>query len=381
MLDGVRILAVHHDSGRNGATLLFQTVLEGLARDHGAVITSSFPREGPLVDRARALGLVHVREQPPSRLRRLTERLPRRQQRTPATARHDLVFANSAASLRDVEAMLDDDAPPLAVYVHESRYLLRDVVDFSAAQRMLRRADVIFAVSPQVEATLEELVEPSARIVIASGFVPARSSGDVSRELPAVAKRAIAEATHVVGAIGTMSWYKGADLFVAIAQRIRQLTPDLDVRFVWIGEEWRAEIRHQLAHDVKLAGLDDLVVFPGGVDDPTRFLQSLTLLLLPSREDSWPLVMLEAAAEGVPIVCFHGAGGAQHFLAAGGGTAVPYLDVEAMARAAVRYLSDRELRARDSEVIRGLSTSVNAEEQIAKIGMELAAVIASRSAR
>ena len=129
-----------------------------------------------------------------------------------------------------------------------------------------------------------------------------------------------------------------------------------------------------------MAKLDDVVTFPGGTQDPSEFLQSLSLLLLPSREDSWPLVMLEAAAEGVPIVCFQDSGGAEHFLASGGGTAVPYLDVEAMAQAAVRYLSDPELMARDFRIAREIAQAVTPEEQIRTLASALAQSLQARSA-
>jgi glycosyltransferase involved in cell wall biosynthesis len=380
MLDGVRILAVHHHPGRHGATLLFQSVLEGLAKDYGAIISTTVLGDGPIVARARALGPVRVADvAPPSRalLARLARRLRRRFPKKRGTA-YDLIFANSAASLGAVEAMLPGDETPLAVYVHESRYMLKDVVNFAAATRLLRRADVIFAVSPQVRETLEDLIQPEARIVVASGFVPVHSVAEASRELPPGPRVVSSSGAGIIGAMGTMSWYKGADLFVVVARRIRQLLPDYDLRFVWIGEEWRSGVRRQLEHDIKIANLDDVVILPGGMEDPTGFLQSLSLLLLPSREDSWPLVMLEAAAEGVPIVCFQNAGGAEHFVASGGGTAVPYLDVEAMAQAAVRYLSDPRLMARDSRIAREIAGSVTPEEQIRKIASELAKIHASR---
>ena len=49
------------------------------------------------------------------------------------------------------------------------------------------------------------------------------------------------------------------------------------------------------------------------------------------------LVMLEAAAASVPIVCVQRSGSAEEFVENGGGIAVPCLDVEAVAQAAVRY--------------------------------------------
>src|SRR4051794_8716816 len=347
MLDGARILAVHHDPGRNGGSLLFQTVLEGLVHDHGAAVSAVFPREGPLVARARALGPVRVLNPPPSRRDRLT-RLARRGSHDswqPSPEDFDVVFANSSASLATVERLLNDDDIPLVVYVHESSYLLQHVVDFDAATRMLRRASAIFAVSDGVRATLERLVQPAAEIVVIPGFAPIHSTEQTAAApLPALEQH-LSSGRPIVAAIGTLSWYKGTDLFIVVAQRVRELLPDDDIRFLWVGEEWRTEIRDQVEHDVRLAGLEDAVVFPGTVADPSPLLQSASLFLLPSREDSWPLVMLEAAAEGVPMVCFAGSGGAEEFIATGGGTAVPYLDVEAMAQTVVAYLTDPGRRA------------------------------------
>jgi glycosyltransferase involved in cell wall biosynthesis len=380
MLDGIRILAVHHDSGLNGATLLFQSVLEGLAKDHGASISMRFPREGHIVARARKLGPVHVADEPPAgRPRRFVARVVGRLGRTlrNRTIPCDLIFANSAASLATVERIQVRDGTPLAVYVHESQYLLQQVCDFRAATRMLRRAGLIFAVSAAVGRMLEDLVQPSARIAIASGFVPARPGTGGSDELPPAVGAAASSGAMIIGGAGTMSWWKGSDLFIAVARRIRQLLPQQHLMFIWIGEE-HYPARRQLEHDIQRAELEGVVIFPGMMRDPTSFFQSLSLFLLPSREDSWPLVMLEAAAAGVPMVCFQNSGGAEQFLATGGGTAVPYLDLEAMAQAAARYLSEPELRSRDSRIAREIGRSVNGEEQIRKIASELAAMLPPR---
>jgi glycosyltransferase involved in cell wall biosynthesis len=381
MLDGIRILAVHHDPGLNGAALLFQSVLEGLAKDHGASVWTRFPREGPIVARARELGPVHVADSPPAgRPRRFFARVARRLGcRTLREWRIacDLIFANSVESLAAVERIQVRDGTPLAVYVHESHFLLQKG-DFQATTRMLRRASLIFAVSAAVRKTLEDVIQPSARIAIVSGFLPERPGTGEPGELAPAVRAAVCSGARIIGGVGTIAWYKGADLFVAVARRIRQLLPQQQLRFIWIGEEGYPEARRLLEHDIKRAELEGVVILPGGTKDPTSFFQSLSLFLLPSREDSWPLVMLEAATAGVPMVCFQNSGGAEQFVATGGGTAVPYLDVEAMAQAAARYLSDPDLMARDSRVAREIGRSVTGKEQTRKIASELAAMLASR---
>jgi glycosyltransferase involved in cell wall biosynthesis len=87
--------------------------------------------------------------------------------------------------------------------------------------------------------------------------------------------------------------------------------------------------------------------------------------------------MLEAAAAGVPIVCFQRSGGAEEFVANGGGAAVPYLDVDAMAQAAVRYLSEPDLVERDSRIARQLARAVTREGQLEKIASGIAQALNS----
>jgi glycosyltransferase involved in cell wall biosynthesis len=384
MLEGLRVLAIHHDSGLNGAVLLFQSVLEGLARDHGASVSMIFPREGPILPRARRLGPVHLHAPPPEGWARVQARIHRALGgvgRATAHDGYDVIFANSVASLRIVERLHAQLRAPLVVYVHESKYMFRHMGDFEQVCRMLRRADLIFAVSDAVRRTLEDEVRPRAAIVVVSGFAPERPATAVKYSLPSAVQSAIATGAPIVGGVGTMSWYKGTDLFVAVAARMRQLAPRQPLRFIWIGTEWNPEVRRELEHDIKLAGLEDVLMLPGIVEDPTEFFKALAIFLLPSREDSWPLVMLEAAALGVPTVCFQGAGGAEQFLAAGGGRAVPYLDVEAMAQTATRYLLDPALRAEDSRIAQALGNGTTPAGQVRRIAQELSALFERRPTR
>jgi hypothetical protein len=66
--------------------------------------------------------------------------------------------------------------------------------------------------------------------------------------------------------------------------------------------------------------------------------------------------MLEAGALGLPVVCFDGAGGGREYCEAGGGVAVPLLNIEAMAEVCIAWLRDPEKQTRDgaraAEVVR-----------------------------
>ncbi len=90
-------------------------------------------------------------------------------------------------------------------------------------------------------------------------------------------------------------------------------------------------------------GIADRVSFTGQVADPLTMLANLDLFLLTSREDPFPLVMLEAAALGLPIVCFDATGGAPSFVEDDAGAVVAHLDVEAMAQSAIELAGNPSL--------------------------------------
>lgn len=377
MPEGTRVLAVHHDAGLNGAALLFQSVLDRLVEMHGADVASVFPRPGPLVERAEALGPVEV-VGPSSPTGRAVGRKWRWASRTDRAANADVVLANSVASLELLEQLGLPGSRPLALYVHESSWLLTHAGDLDLTRKFLERADVVFVVSEGVRSAIESLEVHPKTVIVAPGHPPKRPNRHEQGGggLPQEVSAAIARGSPIVGALGTMSWYKGVDLFPAVARRVVDLTDD-DVRFVWMGRETEERVGERLAHDLERTGLRDHVWFPGEIADPSDFLEQLDVLLLPSREDSWPLVMLEAASAAVPIVCFARAGGAESFVAGGAGCSVPYLDIDAMARAVVRYLAHPEEAARAGAAGRAAVEAIDPDEQVATIARALASIAAA----
>jgi glycosyltransferase involved in cell wall biosynthesis len=70
----------------------------------------------------------------------------------------------------------------------------------------------------------------------------------------------------------------------------------------------------------------------------------LDVFVLPSREDAFPLVVLEAASHGVPTVYFSDAGGIGEFLGEEAGIPVCYLNIESMAEKIIQLKMDDEYR-------------------------------------
>jgi glycosyltransferase involved in cell wall biosynthesis len=101
----------------------------------------------------------------------------------------------------------------------------------------------------------------------------------------------------------------------------------------------------RLQDDIKKANLENKIKFLPPSSEMTCFYQSLDIFLLTSREDPYPLVVLEAANASVPVICFKNAGGSPEFIEkSNGGICVDYLDLEAMGNAVIHYYNNNSER-------------------------------------
>jgi 2-polyprenyl-3-methyl-5-hydroxy-6-metoxy-1,4-benzoquinol methylase len=169
------------------------------------------------------------------------------------------------------------------------------------------------------------------------------SRAEIRREL------GISQEEFVVCGCGSRTWRKGVDIFVGIAARMRQTLLNRQVLFLWIGHEHSSQMAQMIDFDVARLGLGERVVFLGERVAPQRYMAAADVMALTSREDPFPVTALEAAGLGLPIVCFEGATGSTEFVDETCGAVVPYLDIDAYARAIEALAADnaRLLAARN----------------------------------
>lgn len=101
---------------------------------------------------------------------------------------------------------------------------------------------------------------------------------------------------NIVG-VGRFSHEKGFDVLLRCMAMIREGMPEAKLTLVGDGpnlEELR-KLRHEL-------GLDGCVTFVGRRQNPYPFIKNASLLLLPSRTEALPNVVLEAIALGTSVV-------------------------------------------------------------------------------
>jgi glycosyltransferase involved in cell wall biosynthesis len=96
---------------------------------------------------------------------------------------------------------------------------------------------------------------------------------------------------------GRLSFLKGGDLLPAIAERLG--TTDVPVKIVAVGRMPLRELRRQLETHPMIE-----LVGPRPNKDVLSYLQASDMLILPSRAEGFPRILIEAMACGLPAVVF-----------------------------------------------------------------------------
>jgi glycosyltransferase involved in cell wall biosynthesis len=130
-------------------------------------------------------------------------------------------------------------------------------------------------------------------IGIPSGLVRCVFNGVTADEFDPVAKAA--DATDIVY-VGEFRQIKGADLLIDAVARLRADGKPVTLTLAGDGEELDA-----LKAQIQKLGLGEAVRFIGHVKARYGFSKG-NLLVVPSRGDSMPYVVIEAAAAGIPMV-------------------------------------------------------------------------------
>lgn len=302
------------------------TILDEWAPPRAAVLIESVAWKVRLGRWAPAVRHVALRR----RLRRVTDL--------------DLVYVNTAGSVRALRHLPDGD-PVVVTHVHELSVGLDHHLPAEDHELIRRRTHHYLAVA-EVVARATEASFGVDDVAVAAGFVDTtRANGDQSA---ATVRRRVAGIpldALVVGAAGLTHWRKAPDLFVQVARLVaEQYDGERPLHFLWVGGEADGPELAPVLHDVTRAGLEGRVTFVGHQADPQPWLRTFDVLLLPAREDAFPLVCLEAAAEGVPIVCFDNGGMPELVDAADAGAVVSYPDLRAMAAAVLGLLVDEPRR-------------------------------------
>jgi glycosyltransferase involved in cell wall biosynthesis len=199
------------------------------------------------------------------------------------------------------------------------------------------RADRVVCVSQAAaDATTRRTRLPAEKIVvIPNGIETARYDG-VERIDPATL--GLDPARRIIAVVGRLEKQKGLDWLLSLAPQLLKQAPECDLLIVGDGPQ-----REELVSRSAAMGLGKRIHFAGWRPDVPAILAACDLLLLPSRWEGMPNVVLEAMASRRPIVATQSEGVLELLGNASQPQTVPFGDSQALVSKVVAIIGDSSL--------------------------------------
>ena len=240
----------------------------------------------------------------------------------------DLWYINTIA-MPEYAALAIELGQPYVLHVHElpQEYDERGYAEF---KNMLDGAKLLLTASQTVVDNLRHM--SYRNVVLMHGLInveqikPTRDRAEVRREL------GFAETDFVWLMSGAWSSRKGFDLMPDILSEMPEGTP-----FVWVGPARKTGMTYYVEQYIKTLNLNVRFL----TEQSTAYFSYFNAcdgFCLTSREDSYPIVMREAAVLGKPIVGFN-SGGISEFVKQGMGEMVQGFYPKSLAKAMQRVMS------------------------------------------
>ncbi len=374
-----KVCFISNEAARTGAPAILLGLSQWLQAHHRIETVHVLMRDGALRPDFERLGKTYAwiptdLNQPERFHKRLGKLLRQRGQSDPGVwltrilekEQPDILYLSTLVLGKYLQDVKKKPRQRVVSHVHELLPSLRQLSNDQLVRVQLNLSDGIIACAPCVADMLRTTYAVSASqctiipeyiIPDASGPTPERSTAmpaSVARELGTMPRllAALRDGTPLIGNGGTPIHRKGFDLFPQLVRECKRQFGGAPFHAVWMGCGEGSAAHGEMEWDLNRMGLREAVTLVPSVSLPTfRWLLSrLAVLALLSREDPFPLVVLEAGMLGVPTVCFEGSGAIPDLAAEGCGVSVDYLDLPAFAAAVWRLCrlpeEAREIAAR-----------------------------------
>ena len=215
-----------------------------------------------------------------------------------------------------------------------------------AHERFLRRMDHVIAVSPAIAERCRAVGVAEDRLsVIGNAIEPEEYARVTSIEDAKVAAR-LPVGSPVIGVVGRLSVEKGVDRLIEALPELMRTAADLRVLVVGDGPQWGA-----IEAAARERGVRHAIRFVGWREPIQPWLEAMDLLVLPSRTEGMPNVVLEAMAMGVAVAATD-VGGVGELIEYDSTGVLLGEDAQEWAEALTALLSDAEKRRELAEAAR-----------------------------
>lgn len=115
------------------------------------------------------------------------------------------------------------------------------------------------------------------------------------------------------------------------------LYPNNNFFYMWVGNMYNLDV---VEHDIDFSGYKGRVILTQEQSEPFQYYKIFDVFVSCSKEESFGLSAIEAAALQKPLVCFEKTGGLEEIVKGAENITVPYLDIVEMAKKIFELYSD-----------------------------------------
>lgn len=309
-----KILVVSHEASYTGAPLLLIQLIKFIKLNYNYSVQIVIIRGGPLEKEFEQYGSVTILKDAGYSSRRGVSRLKsilinriKNIKTFYFAINSDFIFCNSIIC-GNIIGWLRFSRTPIYTYVHELEQVIRMYLNSGHIRPALKYSTSLFYPCKRVQETLIDCFHvPVSKLFRLNYYFPAHYfENNLLTACPA-------NNEFLYCGVGTASYRKGTDLFIDVAKMIYEKS--LGYKFVWIGGFGSKEDEEKY-RTMALVNGKSVVEFTGALEPPqVRLLYSkFDALLLTSREDPYPLVVLEAAYNKKASIVFKDSGGISEFV-------------------------------------------------------------------
>ena len=219
--------------------------------------------------------------------------------------------------------------PAKVIWSRRDMGILRGRKHAQAYRALRRLPDAVFAVSEQVRlhAIAQDGIAPERVHTIHNGLDLAAAPRD---------RNLLSGGPAVVTAVGNIRHVKGHDILIRAAARVLEVFPE--TQFTVAGEILESNYYEELTRLIAELTLETHFHFLGRIADLPAHLRSSDIFVLPSRSEGFSNALVEAMANGLPVVATTVGGNAEAIDEGVSGSLVPAEDAEALAEAILELL-------------------------------------------
>ncbi len=369
-----RVLFLSHDTSRTGAPMVllyFMQWLKKTSKKHeidclalnGGPLKTDFKKASHAFFQVKTKHKIHLLDKFLQKIRRKKNNFEQNKKllKELKKNKYQLIYANSVVSLKwALEIKKRSTNAKVILHLHELDGVIKST--FPNILEHIEELDFCICVSKMVRDNfIKNYSFPMDRTEVVYEFSKNLLSKTKDNKTPKM------DEVFVVGGSGSVNKRKGYDLFIAVAIEVFRQEPNLNIKFNWVGKISNKKTGIELAFDIEKSNAKNKIFFSGEESNPFNRYNNFDVFLMTSREDPFPLVCIEVASLGKPIVCFENATGTQEIVKIGGGKVVPYLQIYEMAKAVIYYATNPDDLLEDGNIAKENFKGFTIENQAPKI--------------